>query len=301
MARASQRHLVFKSWKEKKQSNFLVGKDCCEFEARISYSSKTKTRAGEMSLSIKCLLPKHEFWSLVHIQEARCSCVCLYTICLYIICVYTLCMSSIYCICYLYMTCLGTIASVHYMTVYCICLNIILHYISLDTIWCLCTMCLYAICLYIRLYTIYTLWSLYNICVCYMAIHYMYLYNTYVYTLYKFIYFVWCLYIIYVYELCVSMHCMSIYYIWYLYTYMCLYTLELGKQTDPWRLLASLANQWTPGSVKDTRKSDREGLLTLTSGLHTYTQIRKQHTSSCHTHKPALLGAVKVISWLWEF
>lgn len=162
-------------------------------------------------------------------------------------------------------------------TLYVCVLYMSIHYIALyqSRYYMMSMHCVYMLYVYTFVYTIYTLWSLYNIYVCYMAIYYMYLYNTYVYTLYK--------------------------YMWYLYTYMCLYTLELGKQTDPWRLLASLANQWTPGSVKDTRKSDREGLLTLTSGLHTYTQIWKQHTSSCHTHKPALLGAVKVMSWLWEF
>lgn len=134
-----------------------------------------------------------------------------------------------------------------------------MHYVSI------CYMSIHSSIYYIHyeVYTIYmyAIW-LYTTCIC----------TTHLYAIQS-IYFVWCLYIIYVYELCVSVHCMSIYYIWYLYTYMCLYTLELGKQTDPWRLLASLANQWTPGSVKDTRKSDREGLLTLTSGLHTYTQI----------------------------
>lgn len=243
-----------------------------------------------MSLSIKCLLPKHKFWSLVHIQEARCSCVCLYTICLYIICVYTLCMSSIYCICYLYMTCLGTIVSIHYIALY----------QSRYYIWWLCTVSICYMSIHSSIYYIHTMKSIQYICMLYGYTLHVSVQHICLYAIQS-IYFVWCLYIIYVYELCVSVHCMSIYYIWYLYTYMCLYTLELGKQTDSWRLLASLANQWTPGSVKDTRKSDREGLLTLTSGLHTYTQIWKQCTSSCHTHKPALLGAVKVMSWLWEF
>lgn len=247
-----------------------------------------------MSLSIKCLLPKHEFWSLVHIQEARCSCVCLYTICLYIICIYTLCMSSIYCICCLYMTCLGTIVFIHYMSV----LYMSIHYIALyQSRYYMMSMHYVSIChmaIHSSIYYIYTMKSIQYICMLYG------------YTLHVSVQHI-CLYAIQVYILCMMpihyiclwtmcAYALHIYYIWYLYTYLCLYTLELGNQTDPWKLLASLANQWTPGSVKDTRKSDREGLLTLTSGLHTYTQIWKQRTSSCHTHKPALLGAVKVVS-----
>lgn len=138
-------------------------------------------------------------------------------------------------------------------------------------------MCLYAICLHSSIYYRYALCCLYNIYVYYIAIHYMYLYNTCLYTIHT--YTMYDAYTLYVYELCVSMHYICLYIIHDICTlyvsmpYMCLYTPVLGKQTDPWRWLASVANQWIPGSVKDTRKSDREGLLTLTSGLHTCTQI----------------------------
>ena len=86
-------------------------------------------------------------------------------------------------------------------------------------------------------------------------------------------------YILYMFTNYVCIHYICLYTIYDICTLyvstpcMCLYALVLGNQTDPWMLFASVTNQWTPGSVKDTRKSDKEGLLTLTSGLHTCTQI----------------------------
>lgn len=225
--------------------------------------------------------------------------ICLYIICGYILYVYMLCMSSVYYICHLYMICLGTIVSTLYVYVLCV-YALCVRYNSLDTIY-VCALCVYMLYVYTFVYVLYVSihWYLYNMCILYdytcictahISIHY-----TCLYTMYD-------AYTLYVYELCVSIYYICLYTIYNIHTlygsapYMCLYTLVLGNRQILGGCWPEYPISGQPGSVKDTRKSDRKGLLTLTSGLHTCTQIWKQHTSSCHTHKPALLGAVKMMS-----